>query len=665
MQRIMLRRAIHSAVLAGLTAGVAACGGGGGGGSANTTSAMPPPAQAMATMPLTLTDASSDDWACVGVRILSIALIPQGGGSAVNVYTAPTPAPYVNVELLDQLGEILGNVSIPAGTYTSAVLTIGGNPGDVLLTVAANPEQGFPLTPGTSVPSNQIQIQHTQGTSGGLTVPVTVNFDTPLTVTTAESNVALDLEFNLAHPAFIVGHTPPSADGATLWAVNFEAPVRRHPIHDIANLVLRHTYGTVATVSSTALTVTKDFPVYPATNPETEISSTISLTVNADGANGTIVYDLDAGTRTVVDNFSSNGNMAGRFVRIAARYQENGTLTAVRVWVSSDFTKVWLSPEGHVLNVNTSSDVITVTNEDGIPVPVTVNAATQFFFRTPADALADATPIGTGTGFLTSQDLVRGFKVHVSAVDPLGVPLVAQTVDIETANFGGWISNPTTSALTYSSNYLAVNDNYSLTLGYIASTTDNGENDQDMQVTGFDWWYFTFPTLVNYGSNAPGAFVAAAGGAVNFGGTVGTLAAFGVSRARWGDGGTTNTNNWYLRDAVLMPTPVPLGTVSTAYDPSANDFAMTVTNGPVPVTVNVSTTPGSTTLVYQVDRTNGIVTVSPIDITTSAGLEAMEAGLSAAAPVKVYGVPQAAVPPAAGTLGAYVIFYYTGTMPSM
>jgi hypothetical protein len=186
-----------------------------------------------------------------------------------------------------------------------------------------------------------------------------------------------------------------------------------------------------------------------------------------------------------------------------------------------------------------------------------------------------------------------------------------------------------------------------------------------MQITGFDWWYFTFPTLVNYGSNAPGAFVAAAGGAVNFGGTVGTLAAFGVSRARWGDGGTTNTSNWYLRYAVLMPTPVPLGTVSTAYDPSANDFAMTVTNGPVPVTVNVSTTPGSTTLVYQVDRTNGIVTVSPIDITTSAGLQAMEAGLSAGAPVKVYGVPQAAVPPATGTLGAYVIFYYTGTMPSM
>ena len=616
----------------------------------------------MAVMPLTLSDASSDDWACVGVRILSIALIPQGGGSAVTIYSAATPAPYVNLELLDQLGEILGNVSIPAGTYSGALLTIGANPGDVLLTVAANPEQGFPLTPGSSVPSDEIQIQHTQGTSGNLSVPVTVNFDTPLAVSSSQSNVALDLEFNLAHPAFIVGHTPPAAAGATLWAVNFAAPVRRRPIHDIARLVLRHTYGTVSAVSSAALTVIKDFPVYPATNPETEITGTISLTVNADGSSGTIVYDLDAGTRTVVDNFSAESGLANRYVRIAARYQEDGTLTAVRVWVSSDFSKVWLSPEGHVLNVNTNTDVITVTNEDGIPVPVTIDAATEFFYRAPQNALADATPIGSGTGFLTSQDLVRGFKVHVSAVDPLAVPLVAQTVDIETANFGGYISNATTSGLTYTSNYLAQNDDYSRTLNYIASSTANGENDQDVQITGFDWWYFTLPTLVNYGTAAPAAFVAAADGAVDFGGTVGTVAAFGESRALWGDG-ASNTSNWYLRDVVIMPTPIPLGTVSTGY--AANAFAMTVANGAVPVTVNVSTTPGSATLVYQVDRANGIVTVSPIDITSSSGLATMTAALSVGAPVKVYGVPQAPVAPAAGTLRAYVLVYYTGTMPSM
>jgi Domain of unknown function (DUF4382) len=659
MQRIMLRRAIHSAVVMGLAA-LAACGGGGSGGSGDSTSSMPPP-QSMAAMPLMLSDASSDDWACVGVRVLSIALIPQGGGSNVTVYTAASPAPYVNLEQLDQLAELLGNVSIPAGTYSGALLTLGGNPGDVILNVAANPESGFPLAGGTSVPSDQIQIKHTAGTSGALTVPVTVNFDTPLGVTSSASNVGLDLEFNLAHPAFIVGHTPPAADGATLWAVNFDPAIRRHPIRDIAARVLRHTYGTVGTVTDTALTVTKDFPVYPVTTPETENTSSISLTVDADATNGTIVYDLDAGTRTVVNDFSAEAGLANRFVRIAARYQEDGTLTAVRIWVSEAFNKVWVSPEGHVLNVDTTNDIINVTNEDGVPVPVTINASTQFFFRAPQSGLADATPIGTGTGFLTSQMLVRGFKVHIGSLNPLGVPLVASTVDIETAGFGGYISNATTSGFTYTSNYLAQSDNYSLPFGYIAGTAPNGNDDQDNPIEGFKWWNFTFPTDVNFGSDATTQFVAATNGAVNFGGSVGTLQSFGISRAMWGDG-ATNTSNWYLRDAVLLPTPVPLGTVSTAY--ASNTFAMTVPNGTLPVTVDVSTTSGAATLVYQIDRTNGIVTISPIDITTSAGLMAMTAGLAAGAPVKVYGVPQAPIAPAAGTLKAYVIAYYTGVMPS-
>ena len=659
MQRIMLRSAIYSAVLVGLTGGLAGCGGGSG--SSSSSSASAPPAQSMAAMPLVISDAPSDDWACVGVEVLSIALTPQGGGTPLTVWTAPAQATYINLAELDQLGEILGNVSVPAGTYSGAVLTIGANPGDVLLTVAANPESGFPLSGGSVVPSNQIQIQGATGASGNLTVPVTVNFASALTVTTGQSNVALDLEFDLGHPAFIVGHTPPAADGATLWAVNFNGPVRHHPVHDITNLILRHTYGTVTAVGSSALTVTKDFPVYPAVNPEKAIPSSVSLSIDADGQNGTIVYDLDAGTRTVVDNFGGEGSLNGKYVRIAARYQEEGTLVAVRVWASTDFSKVWLSPEGHVLNVNATTDVITVTNEDGIGVPVTVNAATQFFFRTPANAVADATPIGTGTGFLA--DMVRGFKVHVSAVDPLGVPLVAQTVDIETAAFGGLISGAGGSGFTYTSQYLIANDNYSLTLDYIASSTNNGFNDQNDQITGFKWWDFTFPTTVDFGATAISDFVAATNGAVNLGGSIGSVATWGESATMWGDG-ATNASGWYLRDAVLEPTPLPMGTVTTAY--ANNTFGMMAAGATVAATVDVSTTAGSATLVYQVNRSNGFVTITPVDITSATGLATMEQALAAGAVVKVWSVPQAPVAPATtGTLRAYVLAYYTGTLPNM
>ena len=74
---------------------------------------------------------------------------------------------------------------------------------------------------------------------------------------------------------------------------------------------------------------------------------------------------------------------------------------------------------------------------------------------------------------------------------------------------------------------------------------------------------------------------------------------------------------------------------------------------------DVSTASGSATLVYQVDCTGGIVTVSAIDITTSGGLASLTAGLAAGAPVKVYGIPQAD-----GTLKAYVLAYFTGQAPA-
>ena len=87
---------------------------------------------------------------------------------------------------------------------------------------------------------------------------------------------------------------------------------------------------------------------------------------------------------------------------------------------------------------------------------------------------------------------------------------------------------------------------------------------------------------------------------------------------------------------------------------------MMALGGSLPVTVDVSTTSQSATLVYQIDRSNGVVSISPIDVTTSSGLAALTAGLTAGAPVKVYGVPQAD-----GALKAYVLAYFTGILPAI
>ena len=632
-----------------------ACGGGSNNANNNNNNNNP----TNGSMSIVISDASAEDWAAIDVKVMSIALTPQGGGSPVTVYTAPSTAPMINLVELDQLGELLGNVPVTPGTYTSATLTLSANPGDVGLVVSADPETGFPATAGSTIASSQIQIQGAQGGAGSKTVPLKVNFSSPLMVT-AGQNTAIDLEFNLGHPAFIVAHVP-LGGGSTIWAVNFNPAFRHHPIDDITRLVLRHMYGTVQSVASTnaSFSMMRDFPIEPASNPEGEITSSQTITILADSVNGTLFYDLDAKTVSTVKDFSAQaGTLGGKFVRVAARFQQDGTLVAVRVWASTSFNKVWLNPEGHVLHVNTTTNVLTVSSEDGTAFPVTISGNTQFFFRTPSKAQADATPIGTGTAFLSN--IVRGFKVHVTVVDPLANPVVAQTVDIENAVFSGTISSPTNTAFTYTRNFRTASDDYTINLDYVSGSTPNGKDANGNPITGFKWWNFAFPTTADTGSNAITDFVSASSGTANFGGTVGPVNAFGLSYALWDDPANPNSA-WSALWAILEPTPLPLGAVSANWVTTTNggSFAITVPNGTNAVTIDASSVSGSATLFFQVDRTNGVVTITPQDITSTSGLNAIASNLVGATPVKVYGVPQSD-----GSIKAYVVFYFTGgTMP--
>jgi hypothetical protein len=605
-------------------------------------------------------DAPTDDWATIGVRVLSIGLNPQGGGAPVTVYTAPTPAPYINLVQLDQLAELLGNASVPVGTYTSATVTIAANPSDVLLTAAADPSAGFVGTAATAVASNQIEVQGAAGGAGNQTASFTVNFVAPLVVT-ANSNNALDLEFDLSHPAFLIGHVPVGG-GSTIWALNFNGPLRHHPIRDVTRMVLRDLYGTVTAVSNTAITLTKDFPVEPPTNPETAIPSSRSLQIQADATNGTLLYNVDAKTSSTVMNFSANNSLVGQFVRVTARYQEDGTLVGVRVYASNTFNSVWLSPEGHVLHVNPNTGVVVVENETGVGVPITVNANTQFFFRTPASAVGDSNPIGTGTAFLANHNFARGFKVHVSVTDPLATPLVAQNIDIERAEYSGFISSPTMTNFSYTRVFPTVADNYVFPIDYISSNTANGSDPlTGSPIKGFKWWDFAFPTLVNSGTNAVTNFISATNGSsVNFGGTVGAFQVWGTSNAIWGD--PANTLGWSATNAILEPTPLPLGSVAASWTAGSTGGSFTMIappgSGVNAVTVNVTNTAGSATLVYQVSRTSAnIVTVTPIDITTPSGLSTLAANMTGGKLVKIFGVPQPA-----RSLQAYVLFYFTGVV---
>ena len=109
-------------------------------------------------------------------------------------------------------------------------------------------------------------------------------------------------------------------------------------------------------------------------------------------------------------------------------------------------------------------------------------------------------------------------------------------------------------------------------------------------IPGFKWWNFTFPTLETSGTDAVAGFVTATNGAVNFGGSVGALTAWGVSAATWGDPGVPAAG-YAMRCS--MPTPVPLGTVSTPFSSNTNTFAMSVLGGAVPATVDCGAPPAS------------------------------------------------------------------------
>jgi hypothetical protein len=154
--------------------------------------------------------------------------------------------------------------------------------------------------------------------------------------------------------------------------------------------------------------------------------STQSLPILADSSNGTLFYDVDAKTHATINDFGTVAStIVGKYVRIAARYQSDGSLVAVRMWASSSFAGVWLSPEGHVLHVDTTGAVLTVQNELGLPVPLTVD---------------------------------------------------------------GTISGTNTNGFTYTQSFHRVADDYTVTLPYLSGSTANGSDPQSgAAINGFKW----------------------------------------------------------------------------------------------------------------------------------------------------------------------------------
>lgn len=630
--------------------------------------------QQTGTVHAMVSDDPTENWATIGVKVLKVSLTPQGGGTPVTIYTAPAAPPVVNLVQEDALDDLMGaDATVPAGTYTAAAVTLGANNDgtncDVTLIAGADPDDDLDIPKGTAVPCSDITIAGAQGAAPSMTVPVNVTLETPLTVT-AGSASAVDFDFDLNHPALIVEHMPAGATSPT-FVVNFNGPVKHHDHPDLRKISLRHLYGQVASVKSdnTAITIDRAFPAVPITSPETATVDTgDTLNILADSTNGTIFLDLDTSTGpTTIMNFSSVASTLSRmYVRIAARYQQDGTLVATRILAASTFDKVWQNPEGHILHVNNSSNTMWVTTDDGKAKQIAIGPNTSFIWQ------ATNTTIGTGSSFFDGMtpgglpNIARGFKVAVT-IDPLSTakPPVAETVEIGVARYNGTISSPTNVQFDYTRDFdmrdgRGGKDDYSGSIDY---ATGSLVDQVGATVAGFYWWNFGFPTLEDTAPTAVPDFVKATGGSVDFGGTVGVLKANGVSDATWSDSAAANT--WSATNTVLMPVPAPLGRISTAFSTGTDSFALTVplpkgassgTPAAKPVNVVLNTTAGSATYVYQIDRQGGDITITPQDISNASTLATVAQSLVVNTPVKVFGIPQPD-----GSLKAYVLFYYTHT----
>lgn len=401
-------------------------------GGSSASSGAPITPVATGTAAIILTDAPSDQWSAINVVVTKVTLLNKADHTKeVVAFQGATAA--INLVNLDSVGELLASAQLPVGTYDAVRITI--DPASVNLVKAD----------GTPVPSSQIHV-------AGATVQVALSVDL---VVTASGNNAVQVDFDLSHPLFLVQRP----DG--IWELNLQARHRPNAngMAVMARLAFRHRKGTITSVGTSSFVLHTD--------------SGNDLTINVDS--GAWYFDLD--TRSAG---SFAGLAAGKNALVRLRMQPDGTIWAVRVWYSVNALPT-VAPEGHVYGVDPTLHTMRVSTDTGAPRVIAIDADTTFTFQ-------NSQSLGTGQAVLAN--VWTGFKVQVEVKDPLAVPMHASSVNIQRAVDGGVIKAATATSFTYG--HLLAGDR---THAY---------------ANPFTWWYVGFPGLT---SSSSGDFAAACTGA--------------------------------------------------------------------------------------------------------------------------------------------------------
>lgn len=599
-----------------------ACGGG--------SSDLPQPKVAYGTVDFHVTDATTEDWSNVGVIIRKASLVLASDTKAtspVTIYDGSADTTPVNLLQADQVDDLLSRAKgVPAGTYDRLIVEVDGDPANITLVPAPD---ATGVTP-AAIPASQIVVRGTSDPAHATwKVLPTIRLDTPIVVSDGQTT-AVAVDFDLAHPVFIVEHDT-ATSALPVYVVNFgTANIARHKHAPALNqYYLRRHLGTVASVAADGSSMTMT----------TEHGQT--LTIYADkGANPTLFYNLDVRPVTAAPANAFPATVtAGLGVAVTARYQSDGTLTAVRVWYTATPANLpkW-TPEGHITRVDRVNNVIRVLDSAGDPKPIAINAATKWYWR--GDTSNELSG-GNGTAFLANVE--RFFKVQVTVADPLATPMVATSVDIQRGVFEGTITNATATSFTYQKGVADMANPITHTLAYGPT---------------FSFWDFTFPGLA---STSIPDFLAEANSGIVLDTSGTTFKPYASSSLSWASGG------WAANNAVFMPIALSpyAQTVTTGFasgsiqvTPRAGTLGMggmgtmtgstTSTGTPVPVTVTLNSTAQEQPVVTIFQRQMGIaVTINHLDAAL------WPTYLTAGAKVRVFGVPDGS-----GRLKAYYVNIY-------
>jgi hypothetical protein len=362
--------------------------------------------------------------------------------------------------------------------------------------------------------------------------------------------------------------------------------VRHRPnAGNLAKLVFRHRKGSIASVGVSSFVLHTD--------------SGNDLTVNVDS--GAWYFNTDTKT---LGSFA--GLAAGKNALVSLRMQADGSLWAVRVWYGANALPNW-TPEGHVLGVDRTNNRLLVSTNATAPRAIAIDADTAFTFQ-------GSQVLGTGTAALA--DVWVGFKVQVDVKDPLQVPMHAQSIDIQRAVDGGVIKTATATEFTY--HHPMAGDRV------------------HAYANPFTWWYLGFPGVT---STVSGDFAAACTGA-------GDVRVQGASDLTW----NATTSTWDASTAIFLPVALPQGTISSSYN--GGQLGFTFTNSTATsqtITVSLNTAVGAQPAVVEVNKQNGVITATAVDVS------AWTTKLISSTNARV-----AVVPKPDGTFAAYAVVIFTG-----